>query len=93
MAHLIGVPEVSVEQWEAGVEKPYGANLKALQGLAEKAKGRINPYTVSKIVWSPEDRVQRLTATGPVKKMIWKGPVVKSIFSRSPQRKPKKNGS
>ncbi len=35
---LLGVPQVTVGRWEAGMHSPRGLILKALRELAEKAK-------------------------------------------------------
>ena len=34
----LGVPQVTVGRWEAGMHEPRGLSLKALRELAEKAK-------------------------------------------------------
>ncbi len=38
LADLIGARQHTVARWETGRNRPTGANLKALRGLAEKAK-------------------------------------------------------
>ena len=38
LADLIGAQRHTVARWEAGVNEPRGANLKALKELAAKAK-------------------------------------------------------
>ncbi len=38
LADLIGARQHTVARWETGRNMPAGANLKALKGLAEKAK-------------------------------------------------------
>ncbi len=38
LADHIGARQHTVARWETGVNKPQGANLKALLALAEKAK-------------------------------------------------------
>jgi len=38
LADLIGARQHTVARWETGLHKPTGAYLKALMGLAEKAK-------------------------------------------------------
>ncbi len=38
LARIIGAQRHTVARWETGVNKPRGANLKALRELAEKAK-------------------------------------------------------
>ena len=40
LANLIGARQHTVARWETGANKPTGAYLKALKGLAEKAKKR-----------------------------------------------------
>jgi transcriptional regulator with XRE-family HTH domain len=44
-AERIGAQRPTVARWETGVNKPQGANLKALKELAEKAK-EVNARTV-----------------------------------------------
>ena len=38
LADLIGARQHTVARWETGLHNPTGAYLKALKGLAEKAK-------------------------------------------------------
>jgi len=38
MADIIGCRQHTVARWETGGMEPKGANLKALRGLAERAK-------------------------------------------------------
>lgn len=38
LADLIGARQHTVARWETGLHKPTGAYLKALRGLAEKAR-------------------------------------------------------
>ncbi len=39
-ADSLGVPQSTVGRWEAGLNSPRGLYLKALEELAEKAKGK-----------------------------------------------------
>jgi DNA-binding transcriptional regulator YiaG len=40
LADMIGAQQHTVSQWETGKNRPRGANLKALQELARKAKAK-----------------------------------------------------
>lgn len=42
MDDIIGCRQHTVARWEIGEMKPRGANLKALRGLAERAKRKRN---------------------------------------------------
>jgi predicted transcriptional regulator len=40
LADMIGAYQPTIARWETGKNEPRGANLKALQELQKKAKGR-----------------------------------------------------